>query len=83
MRGGPRSPRVGAWMGLERDKGTTSCTVLGTGFFTNMVEVTVWPQELLDDRNAVIPNADGDSTPWVSIPQVKCQLSVCCGRLSS
>ena len=37
---------------------------VGSAILLNMVESTgTWPQGLLDDYIAVIPKADGDSTP--------------------
>ena len=49
-------------MGLERDQGTPGFS--GLAILLELVETSgVWPQGLLDAFFAMMPKADGDSTP--------------------
>ena len=55
----------------------------GLAILLNMVELTGdWPQGLLEAYVAMILKADGDSTPWVSVPLVSCLWCTGCGHPS-
>ena len=52
----------------------------GLVILLELVETSgVWPQGLLDAFIAMIPKADGDSTPWVHGPSVCSRLCTGCG----
>ena len=52
----------------------------GLAILLNLVEDTgTWPQGHLDACIAMIPKADGDSTPWVNGPSVCSRLCTGCG----
>ena len=54
----------------------------GLAILSELVESTgVWPQGLLDAYIAMIPKADGDSTPLGQRPPCACILLIGCGPL--
>ena len=53
----------------------------GLAILLELVETSgIWPQGLLDAYIAMIPKADGDTTPWVKGPSVCSRLCTDCGR---
>ena len=51
----------------------------GLAILLELVETAgIWPQGLLDAYFAMIPKADGDSTPWVNGPSLCSRLCTGC-----